>query len=89
MQILYGILLIFLIESIYIETNIQQDSCITNNHVHCNLRNGSQACCPIKEGVCCLDSDFCCPKSTQIFESIFFKQHYRLSSLNLPEYNEY
>ena len=28
----------------------------------CDLLNGTQACCPVKDGVCCKNSEFCCPK---------------------------
>ena len=64
MQSLFGALVIFAILAISIQTTkqIEATSCINNNHVICELRNGSQACCPIKDGVCCQDSDYCCPK---------------------------
>ena len=62
MHSLFGLML-FALFTFSSATQLDIDSCINNNHVICDMKNGSQACCPIKDGVCCLDSDFCCPKS--------------------------
>ena len=36
--------------------------CNSDSSVLCLLNNGTQACCPLSDGVCCESGDFCCPK---------------------------
>ncbi len=37
-------------------------SCTLNNSTVCSYENGNKACCPVKNAVCCQDSDYCCPE---------------------------
>lgn len=50
-------------------------SCTLNNSTVCSYENGNKACCPVKNAVCCRDSDYCCPEGKQsiIIINIFNK----------------
>ncbi len=63
----FCIAIIIAIFSIERTEQLSSDSCIVQNHVVCELKNSSLACCPIKDGICCESGDFCCPKSNEDF----------------------
>ena len=36
--------------------------CDSAHSTVCDLLKGTLACCPVKDGVCCKNAEFCCPK---------------------------
>lgn len=50
------------------------ESCTNEHSTILTLNNGSKVCCPVKNGVFCENSDYCCPEG--IF--YFFKQFSQL-----------
>lgn len=41
-------------------------TCDSEHSTVCSFLNGTNTCCPIKDGTCCSDIDFCCPNGNFI-----------------------
>lgn len=65
------IFLILVIAFILDICSSESSSCDSEHSSVCSFLNGTKTCCPIKDGTCCSDVDFCCPKGDfiQIFKN--------------------
>lgn len=73
-----------------------QNDCNSFEHsTLCQLNNGTQACCPIKDASCCSTGDFCCPNGFKcdidngrcIKDSLYIPFHLRMSEIKQLENN--
>ncbi len=51
--------------SIFVQASKLKEACGTESSTVCGLRNGTQACCPVKDATCCNSGEYCCPKGFQ------------------------
>lgn len=76
-------LVIILIAFLVDYGSTEPSSCDPEHSTVCSFTNGTNTCCPIKDGTCCSDVNFCCPKGKLIPAKKFHFYFYVSSRFSL------
>lgn len=83
--VVIGLVVCLTIQATY---QLNDFKCENEQSTLCQLANGTKACCPVKDAVCCLSGDFCCPKGiTNCVISIIISNYYLFITNNIKDLN--